>query len=57
MSEHKLANDIFLCHDDGCGEHETCLRWLVRDNGGERTSHCQSLFPNDIPLGSPGQQF
>ena len=46
----QLAADVCRCWDDGCGEHERCLRWLDRRAG---TNHCKSLFPYDIPLGDP----
>ena len=46
-----LPFDICRCHDDGCPEHETCLRWLLREDKGDRVVHCGSLYPYDQPLG------
>lgn len=50
-----LPNDFCRCHDDGCPQHETCLRWVDRNYGRPDHSypHSPSLFPYDIPLGSP----
>ena len=48
-----LPNDVCRCHDDGCSEREQCLRYLQRNNVGERTPYCPSLFPYDIPIGNP----
>lgn len=46
-----LTNDICRCHDSGCPERESCLRFIERLNAGERTPHAASMFPFDIPLG------
>jgi len=31
------------CHDAACPQRTSCLRWLERDTGGERTSHVATL--------------
>lgn len=46
-----LLNDECRCHDDGCPQHENCLRWIERNAGGSHVEHAQSLFPYDVPLG------
>ena len=46
----KLKDDECRCHDDDCGEHEQCERWLQRASG---TNHAVSLVSYDLPLGSP----
>ena len=53
-----LPLDICRCHDDGCSERETCLRWLCRNDGNEtdRIPHAKSLFPYDIPISEPCPQ-
>ena len=38
-----LLNDIARCHDAACPQRTSCLRWLERDTGGERTSHVATL--------------
>jgi hypothetical protein len=38
-----LANDICRCHDLGCSQNDSCLRFLNKDNGGERTPHVKSF--------------
>ena len=48
-----LKDDICRCHDDGCKEHERCMRWTQRNTGGPNLTHCESMFPYDIPLSEP----
>lgn len=48
-----LRDDICRCHDDGCEDHEQCLRWTQRLVGGVNLTHCGSLFPYDRPLSEP----
>ena len=50
-----LMNDECRCHDAGCPERMSCLRWLARDTAPDRSLVCNSpsLFPYDIPLGAP----
>ncbi|MFA5377668.1 MAG: hypothetical protein WC455_18100 [Dehalococcoidia bacterium] len=47
-----LHDYVCRCHDAGCPQHETCLRWLDR-KGGQSATHNPSMFPYEIPLGSP----
>lgn len=49
-----LADDECRCHDDGCPQHEQCLRWVDRNYGTNNKlySHSPSLFPYDQPLGT-----
>lgn len=55
MKPPHLLDDECRCHDSGCPQRETCLRWLDREYGDHRRmyTHSPSLFPYDIPLGSP----
>lgn len=55
MSQTHLLNDECRCHDAGCPERMSCLRWLARDTAPDRSLVCNSpsLFPYDIPLGNP----
>ncbi len=46
----KLLDDIGRCHDDGCKENDTCLRYLQRKDSGSRIGHYDSLFPYDISI-------
>lgn len=50
-----LHADDCRCHDAGCPERETCLRWLDRARGDHRRhgTHSPRLFPHDVPLGTP----
>ena len=34
-----LPHDTARCHDAVCPQRHTCLRWLHRETGWERTSH------------------
>lgn len=49
----KLPYDICRCHDAGCPQRESCLRWLCRTDEGDHIVQSPSLFPYGIPLGSP----
>ena len=48
-----LTDDICRCHDGGCPERESCLRWIDRHEGGPRVVAAGSLYPYDQPLGQP----
>jgi hypothetical protein len=51
-----LPYDICRCHNAGCPERETCLRWLdrrIETKNGEWTVHSGSLYPSNLPPGSP----
>lgn len=39
-----IANDICRCCDTRCPVRHECLRYLLRDNGGERTPVAASLM-------------
>ena len=50
-----LPDDVCRCLDAGCPEKDTCLRWTMRLGGkpARMYPYSPSLFPYDIPLGSP----
>lgn len=52
-----LPNDVTRCHDSGCNQAQSCLRFILRNAGGDRTPHMQSLFPYDIPICDPCPHF
>jgi len=48
-----LPSDPYRCHDSGCPERETCLRWIERKEPIDNQNQMASLFPYDIPIGDP----
>lgn len=39
----RLLNDICRCHDNECPQRSDCLRYLQRNEGGERTPNALTL--------------
>ena len=50
-----LRADECRCHDAGCPERETCLRWVDREYGDPREvyPHSPSLKSYERPLSDP----
>lgn len=48
-----LPDDTCRCHDEECGERESCLRWLHRNRCGQHATHCESMFPFDYHNDEP----
>ena len=41
----RLPDDVCRCHDNSCYRRRNCLRWIERNNGGERTPRAETMFP------------